>query len=358
MNVNRSLEKRQAVSVNKNKNNTIKIKGQLDDTVGGVGVKSVSKVKTSVTIPVKNVSPAKDTAHKAVASSKHPLNDARGHTPKTSQILMRSGVKKPAPALKRHLKISESTDRAIGQTSPSALPLNIGTDKHHPKRYQRAELTKQSDRISHFVMPSASPVFKPVSTGISEPSPAPDAHPSAPPISPADILLHRALSRATAHEQPQVEKTASKRYRLAFVTVPVLAAALLIIGAHDFTSLQLKIASAKAGFSTSLPAYHPAGFALDQLNYNSGIFASEFRAKNSNQGYIITQKSTSWTTQDLLDNYVKTAATSYHVVQIGNRTIYLYGNGNASWVNSGIWYQIVSDGSLSESQIIDTINSL
>jgi hypothetical protein len=348
MNVNRSLEKSQAVSVNKNKTNIIEIKGQIDDAGAGAGLKPVSKVLSSVTIPVKNLSSAKATSHK------HPLNDARGHTPKTSQILMRSAVRKPAPALKRHIKISESTDRSIGRTPELALPLNISPNKRH----QRAALTKQSDRISHFVPPSASPVFKPASTGNQAIDPPPEANPSAPPISPADILLNRALNRATAHEQPAVEITGSKRYRLAFVAVPVLVAALLVIGVRDFTSLQLKIASAKAGFATSLPAYRPAGFDLNQLNYNSGIFASEFRAKNSNQGYIITQKSTSWTTQDLLDNYVKTAAASYQVVQLGNRTIYLYGNGDASWVNGGIWYQIVSDGSLSESQIIDTINSL
>ena len=236
----------------------------------------------------------------------------------------------------------------------SALPLNISLNKQHHKRSQRAALTKQSDRISHFVSPSASPVFKPVSPTIT-PS---RSNPSAPPISPANILLHRALSRATAHEQPLAGKKTSKRYRVAFIAVPVLVGALLIIGTRDFTSLQLKIASAKAGFSTSLPAYHPAGFALNQLSYNSGIFASEFLTKNSNQGYIITQKSTSWNTQDLLNNYVGSVATSYQVVQLGSRTIYLYGHGNASWVSGGIWYQIDSDGSLSESQIIDTINSL
>jgi hypothetical protein len=336
----------------------MQIKGQIDDATQGALLKPIPHAKSSVTIPVKNVSAAKATNHKAPLGHKHPVNDARGHTPKTSQILMRSAVKKPAPALKHHFKISESTDRLIGKTPMSALPSNINSDKQHPKRHQRAAFTKQSDRISHFVMPIASPVFKPVSTDNRGPSPAPEANPSAPPISPADILLHRALSRANAHEQPLVEKTTSKRYRAAFIAAPVIVAALLIIGAHDFTRLQLKVASAKAGFNTSLPAYHPAGFALDQLNYNSGIFASEFRAKNSNQGYIITQKSTSWNTQDLLNNYVASVATSYHVVRIGDRSVYLYGNGNASWVSGGIWYQIVSDGSLSESQIIDTINSL
>jgi len=170
--------------------------------------------------------------------------------------------------------------------------------------------------------------------------------------------MHRALSRATAYEQPLEERITPKRYRFTFIAAPALVAALLIIGALNFTSLQLKIASAKAGFSTSLPAYHPAGFALNQLSYNSGIFASEFLAKNSNRGYTITQKSTYWNTQDLLNNYVATLTTSYHVVQLGNRTVYLYGNGKASWVSDGIWYQIDSDGALSESQIIDTINSL
>ncbi|HVA11463.1 MAG TPA: hypothetical protein VNG32_04855, partial [Candidatus Dormibacteraeota bacterium] len=331
---------------------------QSDDAIEGVRRKPIPKAESAVTITVKNASSTQATARQALASSKHPVNDARGHIPKTSQILMRSVVKKPGPGLKRQIKISENIDREISKIPPSDVALNISLSKQHPGRNQRAALTEQSGSISHFVTPSTSPVFKPVSPDISEPSPAPGTNPSAPPISPADILLHRALNRANAHEQPQAEKTTSKHYRIAFIAAPVLVAALLIIGVHDLTSLQLKVASAKAGFSTSLPAYHPAGFALNQLSYNSGIFSSEYSANNSNRGYVITQKSTSWNTQDLLNNYVATLTTSYRVVRLGNRTIYLYGNGSASWVSGGIWYQIDSDGSLSESQIIDTINSL
>jgi len=273
---------------------------------------------------------------------------------------MRSSVKKPGLGFKRHLKISGSTDSLIDKASIVAPSSHLNVAMQQALRDQRAASFKQSERISHFVTPPTQQAAKPVSSGDQSWQPAPQTTPPEPPKSPTDLLLERGLNQATAHEQPPLEATKSKWHRVSLISIPVAAAVVvLFIGLHGLTKIQLRVASAKAGFNTSLPSYQPAGFGLGQLSYNSNIFASEFQSKNDSESYTITQESTPWTSQDLLDNYViVNNASDYQTVHLGDRTIYLYGVGDATWVSGGIWYQINSDGSLNDSQLIGVANSL
>ena len=157
-------------------------------------------------------------------------------------------------------------------------------------------------------------------------------------------------------EQPAPSKPHSKLFRFSLVAVPILVIGLFVYGVANISTLELKVASAKAGFNTTVPSYRPAGYSLNQISYKTGIFASEYN--NSAGSYIITQKSTSWNTQSLLNNYISVLMTHYSEVHVGNKTIYLYGDGNATWVQNGIWYQINTDGLLNETQLIDIANSL
>lgn len=339
--------------MNKNNTNTIEIKGQLYDAISGAPIQAAPKAQSSAA--------DKEVLSTATPNQKHPVNEVNRHAPKTSQILMRSAVKKPDPSLKRRIRISESTERAITPIPITEKSSLTRLAVQRPDRAQRAALFKQSELISHsFVAPSERPAAQSEDPIAEAPRPVPQITPPAPPKSPADLLLQRGLSQATAHEQPPLPLEKSGWPRASLVAIPVVGVvlALLIFGSHTFTSLQLRIASAKAGFSTNLPTYYPVGFTLDQMSYNSGIFASDFYAKNSDQSYTITQKSSSWNTQNLLNNYVSFVAPNYKVIQLGARTIYLYGNGDATWVSGHMWYQIDSDGSLKEAQIIDVANSL
>lgn len=142
------------------------------------------------------------------------------------------------------------------------------------------------------------------------------------------------------------------------VAVPAVILILVVFGGAIFTKLQLQVVSAKAGFNAVLPSYHPAGFGLRHLNYGSGTFASEFQNKNGGQAYTITQSKSAWSTQDLLNNYLSVNSIQYQSISLGTNTIFLYGNGNATWVARGIWYQINSNSGLNESQLIDLANSL
>lgn len=334
----------------KKNNKTIETEGKPYDAMSGLPVQSGSL--TSLKIPIS----VKERAH----VQRQPINSVARPTPKTSPILMRSSVKKPGFGFKRHLTISESTDSLIDATPIVVPSSHIDIAAQQSLRNQRAAAIKQSERISHFVAPPIQQATKPVSSGDQSWQPAPQTSPPEPPKSRTDLILERGLDQATAHEQKPLLKHGSKWRRTSLMSASVAAAVVvLFIGLHGFTKLQLRVASAKVGFSTSLPSYQPTGFGLGQLSYSSNIFASEFQSKSGAESYTITQETTPWTSQDLLDNYViVNNLRDYQTVHVGDRTIYLYGTGDATWVSGGIWYQIDSDGSLNASQLIGVANSL
>lgn len=118
------------------------------------------------------------------------------------------------------------------------------------------------------------------------------------------------------------------------------------------------MASAKAGFSASLPQYRPAGYNMSQLDYGDGVIAAQFRDKDNGSRYTITQKPSSWDSATLRDSFVAPADARYRTVEAAGRTVYFYGEHNATWINGGVWYQVQTDGSLSDSQMVELATSL
>jgi hypothetical protein len=346
------------VTLKKKNNKTIETKGTAYDTIKGRAIQPGNLTSLKIPISLRETSPTQNATQLTSVRRKHPINNTSRHAPKTSQILMRSSVKKPSTGFKRHLKISGSIVNPTAKT-PLAAPSRLSVTNQQVLRNQRAASFKQSELINHFRTPPMQQAAKPLSAGDQSWQPAPQTTPAALPKSPTDLLLERAINQATPHEQPTL-KGKSKWHRASLITIPIAAAAIvLFIGGHGLTRVQLRVASAEAGFHTSLPAYQPAGFGLSQLSYSNNIFSSEFHSKNGAQSYTVTQESTPWDSQGLLDNYVITnSGHAYQTVHVGDRTIYLYGVGDATWVNGGIWYQINSDGSLNNSQLIGVANSL
>lgn len=344
MNVNRTYEKYQAVSVKKNISNTIEIQGQLYDALTGAPVKSAAETATNL--------------KRKISDIKHPINNGR-HGPEPSKILMRSAVKKPDNGFNDSDKTLESSYQSTSSDPVKERPSFTHIATQQQQRIERAALHKQSQQISHFPEPRQTSYPQPVKQVIANQASLPAVTQVSQKNS-TDILLERNLDQVSSASKESMAKSKRLGWRkFSFIAIPVLVVlAIIIFGGKTFTSLQLKIASAKAGFNTSLPSYHPAGFRLDQMSYNNGIFASNFYTKNNNQSYTITQKATSWDNQDLVNNYISLVTTNYKAIKLGNRTIYLYGNGNATWVNNHIWYQIDTDGYLNEAQIIDLANSL
>jgi hypothetical protein len=119
----------------------------------------------------------------------------------------------------------------------------------------------------------------------------------------------------------------------------------------------MRVAAARSGVHISLPGYKPSGFAVGKFTYSPGTVAFDF-SSHDNRAYNVTAKTSNWNSETLLDNFVATNNKDYQTLQAGGRTIYIYGNNNASWVNNGIWYQLTANGSLSTNQVLDLAQSI
>ncbi len=343
----------------KNKS-TIAINGQRYDALTGA---HLSHDGTEIPRPARPKPPA-PAMPKAVASRvvRHPAKPAQGHAPTASRTLMRHAVHKPQTA-KRHLKAQGHTDK------PAAAPLAemvVGqpVGKLDSGRLRQAGRVAHNQLISHFSASVTKPhrlEYTPPPAVAMPPTKLPAHRPAAKHATKAKTtadLLDQVLQTASGHRQPPVPK--KRRGRHAAKGAAALLALLLVgaAGWYAMPGLRLHAASAKAGFSASLPAYHPAGYSLSKLDAGPGIVASRFGSHSDGRAYTITQKESSWNSQDLRDKFVAPAYAQYQTVQAGSRTVYLYGDGNATWVDTGVWYVIQSNGSLGDRQLIELAESL
>lgn len=172
-------------------------------------------------------------------------------------------------------------------------------------------------------------------------------------------VFEQALAEAGAHH------TASKRQRKTRgygAAATVTAAMLLLVGFIGYQNLpyiNVRVAAHKAGIQAKMPSYSPAGFSFGNLSYTPGnVTVSYFSQTDRDQSLLITQESTDWNSKALLENFVTSTSKSYDTIERAGRTIYLYGNNTATWVDNGIWYTIGGKHSLSDTQVLDVAMSL
>jgi hypothetical protein len=348
------------------KNNIIEINGKRYDAATGAALSH----------PPAAAAPAKPAAAK-VAVSARPSGKAKppqAHTrksstphnvsraPAPSSTLMRQAVKKPGPATKRRWRAYGDTDSLIGPPQlPVEFKLSVGQlDEQRLRHARRISKSRSISRFSAATMAANAPVVQ------ATPRPAPQALQPAPatrhkrPKTTADVL-EQAVRQAKSHRQPPVHKPADSRIkrRAGLGAAAGLAVVLLgLIITQNLSTVRLQMASAKAGFGASLPDYRPAGYSLGQLNYATGVVSADFHSNSDGRYYTVIQKRSSWDSAALRANFVASAGGQYQTVSAGGRTIYLYGQGNATWVSSGIWYIVQSNGSLSDRQLVDLATSL
>ncbi len=328
------------------RNTTIEINGKRYDASTGDLLSPDGKIVHKAA-----VKPAKPSAHHTV---RHPAKPAAGHAPKASRTLMRSAVKKP---------LQKSTP---AEEPSLSVVVSKSVTRVDNKRLTKAQRVRRSQLISHFsptVMQPSVPAYVP-------PAPAPEplakkpiartaAKPQGKPQTTAD-LLDRALQNATSYRQPVHKSRKAKRGRRTATTAAVLALLLVVgvAGSQQLPAERLRTAAAQAGFNATLPDYKPAGFSLQKLNAGPGIVATNFHSNSDNRVYTITQRQSTWDSIGLRDNFVASIDANYQTAVAGNHTIYLYSNGNATWISDGIWYIIQSHDSLNQRQLVDLAASM
>ncbi len=182
---------------------------------------------------------------------------------------------------------------------------------------------------------------------------------------PEQDIFEQALARANSHHQKPPKESLlrslrrRKKNRQATSIAASAAVFLLLLGFITYqnkANIQIQMASAKAGFSVSDPGYKPEGFAMKKITYSSGTAASWYT--DGERNFSVVQKKSNWDSQSLLENFVATSNQQYQGYEANGRTVYIYGDGKATWVNGGVWYQVQAGNTLSNDQLIKVAASM
>jgi hypothetical protein len=290
--------------------------------------------------------------------------------PERSKTLMRTVVKKPV-APKPLQKVTPKPDIVT-----QAIKKPNRAESVNPERALHASLIHKSNLVSKFgktftshhiksdivpvkVAPGVKPLKK-TAVAIAKPLTARVV------ANPFDT----ALENATSHEQPKPKKTAfhHKVARKLHISPGTLIAGstgmvlLLIAGFWAYTNVPnvaVRVAAMRAGVSASVPSYQPAGFSLKgPISYQPGQITINYKSTSDDRDFSVVQRASNWNSETLLDNFVDTKNQAYQTVEANGRTIYIYDGGNATWVDGGTWYQVLSKSTLSSDQLLRIANSL
>lgn len=339
-----------------NHKNVIEINGKLFDAKTGMLLSNMPVVN-----PVSKPTPSIDgiAAPKTVRQPRphkerpQPTN-RKHHGPQRSQTLMRHAVKKPVANNKPpevHSFKKPVTDRDIRASQATKSPFI----NHYGTPHQT--LTRRSAPLSVKPAPEAQTSVKPVAHH------APKTHSvpaQAAPTSKSEELFTKALDKQDAKPKVKTKKQRSKSAKVLRWGSGVAAVLLLagFIAYMNVANINVKYASSRAGFAAAMPAYQPSGYSFQgPVSYKPGQVAINFKSNTDERSYKVTQEVSSWTSQSLQENYLTARNKTFQTLQEGGRTVFMYDNGNATWVNGGVWYQVESN-SLSSDQLLKIASSL
>ncbi len=322
-----------------------------------------------------------------------PAVHVKPHAPQPAKTLMRTAVKKPVINAPSVIKATTRTD-ILAKVPAQVVQPKLSHNKVDSSRQRRAERIIQSPAVMKYhaaieqpmkatPQPLASPlqpqkpavstvgsqidfVQPPVRSELRVARPGsnkplrPIHQTAAIPVQPAPLhrdIFEQALAEATSHKQTYSKP---KKRRLAgFAAASFIALALVgFIGYENWPYINTRIAASQAGIQAKLPGYNPTGFSLGNLAYGPGSVTMNYASENdSARSFDISQKASEWNSKALLDNFVASSAKSYQTIERAGRTIYLYGNNTATWVDNGIWYTVDGRDNLTSTHLLDVAMS-
>jgi hypothetical protein len=305
---------------------------------------------------------------------------AKRHQAERSKTLMRHIVKKPIVDMKPSIKTTAPTELAAKPSSAigKQLERKLSASQVNPLRLSHAQHIPKSHHIKRHAQPAhqtvapaphhqttltthpvqaARPHVATQAQEIKAPAPQAISHQQH-----EKDIFEAALARAQSHTQPtpRAQGKRSRRNRRLINAFAGLAAFMVIggfVAYLNMSKIELQVASIRAGFHASMPQYNPTGYALNgDIQSRDGQVAMQFRSGDS--AYEITQVASDWNSQTLLDYYTENHGTPEQTIQSQGRTIFLYDNSRAAWVNGGVRYEIKGNSNLSASDLVAMATSL
>ncbi len=357
------------------KQNFIEINGKKYDTVTG---KLISGAP-SISSPVLKIKPNGGSgivdgfSRRNVKNTRsNQLPNPISKQPQKSKTLMRSAVSKPTP--KKLPQVHKQTIRNVPQLNKfhtkvsehRALTAQSVSKSPHIQKFNHAETHRTSIAKTHAVLPIKLPPVRVVAKPTVE-----TAH-SGVSRQASHTMIESALKNAKSHEEVHIEtKKKPKRSKLAKklgisrklagLSSGALAVVLLagFFAIQNVPNLSMKVAATRAGFNATMPGYKPSGFSFKgPINYSTGQVTVSFQSNNDGRSYQFVQQSSSWNSDALVANFLEPEGKQFQTYLDKGRTLYIYDNSNATWVDDGVWYKIEGNSSMTSDQLIRIVNSV
>jgi hypothetical protein len=277
------------------------------------------------------------------------------HQPQHAKTLMRRSVHKPTIKTQVPAEVAPKTPSTIAvkhsvtQIDPRRKAHATAVLKHAAvRRFHTAGTTAESLAL-HVPAPPKIVPHIPVKTA---PSGIPHTQ-----ISHKD-MFEAAISHASSHQEPAHKPRRSRRRRMVNTMAGIVA--FLVIGSFfawlNIPNIQLHVASVQAGFKAEMPEFRPTGYALEGGVQRFGNTVNMSFRSGSNQ-FHLTEQPSDWNSQTLLENTLALSG-EHETLQVNGRTVYVYGNGNAAWVDGGVRYDLTGNASLDSKDITHIVGSL
>lgn len=308
-----------------NKNNIVTINGQQYDALTGLPVESYEgETRTQKSTPSSLV-------HSSLQKS---------------QTLIRHVTKKPT-------SVPASRPKSVGNTMDIARSNKISrfaprSSLAPPAAPDKPDLAPKHHPIISKLNKTHSPKQTQAAAGLSKS---------------AQDIKHEAIAAALA--QPGVKgprRSFLQRHPRTFL-VSVIGVIILLVGGYftyvNLPGLSVRIAAAQAGINATYPGYRPDGYSLNgPVTFSDGQVTINFSSNTGTSSFSIKQSKSTWDSSAVLDNVVRPKVGDKYITnQEHGLTIYTY-DGNATWVNGGILYNIEGDAPLSGNQLRRIATSL
>lgn len=294
--------------------------------------------------------------------------------PQRSTTLLRSVVVKPQ---KNAPLVHSTSSIAPSKVEHSATGRGLLLKRVPDIRLSRAKQTAKSITISRFsngfsfkkqptLQKDLTVALAPQTSAVAPVAPAI----TKPVLAQKQQVFVHPIAHATNHASPRLKKdrlhirVARKlkiKPRVITISMASIAAVVLLgfLAYQNVPSIAMRVAASQAGFSGNLPGSTPAGFAFNgPITYGKGFITLKFNSNSDNRNFALTQRPSDWTSESLLTNHILTSSQKYQTYHDKGLTVYIYSNGDATWVDKGVWYNLTGKGSLSSEQILSLAGSM
>lgn len=271
---------------------------------------------------------------------------------------------KPTPA-KTFSTIKNQYPIHNNYPASTLIPKKLSINSVSTTRLKRATTTPKSSKIGHFSAQPIMPIrpqivpIQVVQAPVQNHATSDHRKNTHKPQKEINIFK-QALASAKSHEntyRPYVAKKSSKKYLMAFGIVALIACTTLL-GLSYRHNIEAQVASIRAGFSVSSPSFVPSGFKQQTTAVEGKSVSINYVSPQDQTKYSLTQESSDWNSSSLLASVAAKSGNSYRVIINAGRTIFIYDQNKATWVDDGILYSISGNAPLTTDQITSIASSL